>query len=293
MGDFIAFDYNREVHYIDSTRNIDGELIDSRQPGDRRIVLKIHYIVYPRFLSIYGKVIKYLNVTYNWIARQLFLNTKTSFTNQSFIQKRLCNSILNITNIYPYIESYIGLNNIAYLLFSLLASILFNNKYIFIGLTSFIHYIIYISTFAFKNNYKQVNMPYFIRNCLVYKTVAISNIIFLLTNLFTYQNYIYLFICCIGYCISIYSTFLLGKKLSYFGIELGRLKFTSRIDTWPYGGKFAISHPMIMGQIIGLGALCYIPNMYLGTRIILFIHIIMYIIHMFQEEIDYQTRIKS
>ena len=35
----------------------------------------------------------------------------------------------------------------------------------------------------------------------------------------------------------------------------GRINFTNRINTWLYGGKYAISHPMIIGQLISIGAL--------------------------------------
>ena len=68
-GDVVAFDFNREVHYI--TR--DDTMKD--QSDDFRVVLKLHYCVYPRILAPLGYFMHGLNVRYNMVFRALFLKT--------------------------------------------------------------------------------------------------------------------------------------------------------------------------------------------------------------------------
>jgi hypothetical protein len=69
IGDVLAFDFNREVHYItrDETK---------REISDQfRITLKLHYCVYPRVLAPLGWLMSYMNMNYNMSFRALFLKT--------------------------------------------------------------------------------------------------------------------------------------------------------------------------------------------------------------------------
>ena len=68
-GDVIGFDFNREIHYItrdDSKRDVSDEF---------RVVLKLHYVAYPRVLAPLGWFMHMLNVQYNQTFRALFLKT--------------------------------------------------------------------------------------------------------------------------------------------------------------------------------------------------------------------------
>ena len=56
-GDFLGFDYNREIHYI---RHNEGA-----QNVVPRIVLKLHYVVYPRILKPWGLLLAKLTTRYN------------------------------------------------------------------------------------------------------------------------------------------------------------------------------------------------------------------------------------
>merc|ERR1719230_1968192 len=48
-GDMVAFDFNREIHYIEN---------DPSKPNtDFRITLKVHYLVYPKSLKRFGKLL--------------------------------------------------------------------------------------------------------------------------------------------------------------------------------------------------------------------------------------------
>jgi hypothetical protein len=68
-GDVLAFDFNREVHYItrdDSNKDISDKF---------RVTLKLHYCIYPRVLAPLGWLMTFLNTRYNMSFRALFLKT--------------------------------------------------------------------------------------------------------------------------------------------------------------------------------------------------------------------------
>ena len=68
-GQFVAFDYNRDVHYI---RQESGEMCD-----DDRMVLKLHYIVVSKYTpKIWIKMCKLMNSKYNDFMRFLFLRSQ-------------------------------------------------------------------------------------------------------------------------------------------------------------------------------------------------------------------------
>ena len=106
MGDVLAFDYNREIHYI-SVCSSDG---DKRGVDDEpRVALKIHYCIYPKCMYWLGMCMYSLNVTYNRTLRGLFLETIQPNTYIS----RLKGSIVVIaTHTYVSIERYIGYRNL-------------------------------------------------------------------------------------------------------------------------------------------------------------------------------------
>jgi len=70
-GDFLAHDYNRDLHYIFGEQGAD----------EKRYVLKLHYVLYPEWMPMFCvDVYKYWNVGWNTMARSLFrfaLNPKT------------------------------------------------------------------------------------------------------------------------------------------------------------------------------------------------------------------------
>jgi hypothetical protein len=68
-GDVLAFDFNREVHYITQDEH-------KKDLSDKfRVTLKVHYCIYPRVLAPLGWFMGYLNGKYNMAFRALFLKT--------------------------------------------------------------------------------------------------------------------------------------------------------------------------------------------------------------------------
>jgi hypothetical protein len=265
---YASFDYNREMHYI--KKKIVND--DYNQNFNRRIVLKIHYCIYPKTLKFFGMIFKWINSYYNTIARRLFLFTLKPSTNT---QHAVTVSILKSTNIWVEIERYIGFNNITYLAFMKTISYFTNCPWLFIYSTSYVHYLIYISTFYYRAN---IHFNSFVRNCLVYKTVSLINLLFI----FNYPVGINHALAACGYMITILSTYALGKHYTYFGIELGLVEY-KKINKFPYG---VIPHPMITGQLFALISIILLVSPFSNEFFILLMHIILYIVHMLQEIYD-------
>lgn len=94
-GDVLLFDYNREVHYItkdESKRAISDEY---------RVVLKLHYCVYPRILAPLGWFMSWANTRYNIAFRALFLKTINPTT---LYEKFLAWNVVFNTNLVTDIE---------------------------------------------------------------------------------------------------------------------------------------------------------------------------------------------
>ena len=75
-GDYVAFDYNRSIHYIVGTTPTEPGLpIDTR----KRIILKLHYLVYPEWLPVWiSRVYLSIHGNYNAFLRGLFLKSQFS-----------------------------------------------------------------------------------------------------------------------------------------------------------------------------------------------------------------------
>lgn len=180
-GDVVGFDFNRECHYISpiiwyKDNDKDTEITKAITNKRYRVILKIHYCVYPYWAKVFGYILSKLSIMYNRLFRDLFLFTLTP---QCKYTKYLANIMIMFTMAYHNIEFYIGYNNIQYTI--LLQYISCNIHYsIFLFGTSFIHYIRWIDTAyqggvinnCFKRDfyfYKFLYMLQFIHMYLSYK----------------------------------------------------------------------------------------------------------------------------
>lgn len=109
MGDVLAFDFNREIHYI-YNQHKDGPL-DSLDSLDTepRITIKAHYCIYPKYIGWFGKQMCALNVHYNRLFRLLFLHTIAPTNHLELLFGKM---VVFGTNIYVYTDMWIGYNNI-------------------------------------------------------------------------------------------------------------------------------------------------------------------------------------
>lgn len=108
-GDAVAFDFHRECHYIyNKTANI---------INGHRVVLKIHYCIYPWWAYYFGKTLSRLSINYNRNFRNLFLFTLNTENAEEKYKKYLAYSMILTTQIFHNIEYYIGYNNISFACF--------------------------------------------------------------------------------------------------------------------------------------------------------------------------------
>ena len=145
-GDVIGFDFHRECHYISPViwNNEDTSAILERK---YRVILKIHYCIYPSWAIVFGIILSNLSILYNKLFRDLFLFTLIP---QSKYTRYLAKCMVISTQTYHDIEFYVGYNNIHYLLLlSYVSSNLHSNVFLF-G-SSFVHYLRWIDTEKYGN----------------------------------------------------------------------------------------------------------------------------------------------
>lgn len=93
-NEFVAFDYNRDVHYILKNRFV--------HDTNKRVILKLHYLVTPKFLPRpIARFYKTTNAKYNQMMRYLFLKSQEKDTALSRV-------INGGTVIYCYLYSNMG-----------------------------------------------------------------------------------------------------------------------------------------------------------------------------------------
>ena len=101
-GDCLGFDFNREIHYIESKSTVN-------KIEEPRITLKLHFVLYPKYCYILAIMLKWLTTRYDRNARSLFLYTQTPNT---LIKKLCANMILLTTKLTYQIETYVSFHNL-------------------------------------------------------------------------------------------------------------------------------------------------------------------------------------
>ena len=168
-GDFVGFDFNREIHYIRTNK----DAVDI----ERRITLKLHYAVYPKWFQLFGKLLKQLTTMYDIRARQLFLATIKPNDNRT---RTLSRSILYITHLTYLIENNLGFYNIALLMFTYMV-----NKHLFMMILNYNVYMINIFSKIYTEN---VSIGINQRNVRFYKATSKIKLILSMIRYFYQEN---------------------------------------------------------------------------------------------------------
>jgi hypothetical protein len=288
-GEFSGFDFHREPHYITA----DG----AKANKDHRVILKLHYVCYPKTLRILGVLLAWMSVKYNQCFRALFLYTIVPQTRtQQFVADM---GVVLGTKIYHALELYVGFANILY--FIALAGLAYFTEVpaLFLYGTSFVHYYCYMTTYYKRND---VSFRSFQRNVIIFKSVALIQIMYIylgpylspwLAPIFPTLfagfpaaeiSYVSLAMIIVGYATSIKATMALGRDVTYFGIELGEVdKPKNFVNAFPYN---VIPHPMILSQILALQGFHLVPHVHERFPYLVPFHVSLYIIHMAQEHFD-------
>jgi hypothetical protein len=259
----LGFDYNRELHWID---HVPGE-----SNKERRSLLKLHFVVYPKGWKTYGKLAATLNANYNTWARNNFLRTlhvtgMLEYLNAWWIWGT---TISNAT-----FEEHVGWQNVVYV-----AACYCLGPVAFLALTSFRHYAVYMATFAFRENVAHGVM---MRDAKFYKTIALMHLGRRLVPLVTLPDDMPgVLLAVTGFMITILATAQLGMVRTYFGSELGFVK-PSWIEGFPYN---TIPHPMIVGQLFAYSSILFWwwNRLSFETVALIGTHMSFYTAHMVQE----------
>ena len=181
-GDVVGFDFHRECHYITPIirNNICGGIhgIHGNNCNKYRVILKIHYCVYPQWAMVFGFILSKLSIMYNKLFRDLFLFT---IVPNSGCKKYIANVMILSTKVYHDFEYYIGNNNIQYLIYLYYMSLNTHHSVFLYG-SSFVHYLKWFDAIYYYNGeinnlfkrdyyfYKFLYMLQFTHMFLKYKT---------------------------------------------------------------------------------------------------------------------------
>ncbi|KAI8916245.1 hypothetical protein EDD86DRAFT_198110 [Gorgonomyces haynaldii] len=276
-GDLWAFDFNREVHRIEKVK----------EASNQRYTLKLHYLVYPKALPFYGKILGYMTSIYDTIARLAFLKTLQP---QGPLDYMLWLVIMTATRIFYGVIRAAG-NSGAMSFVVASAVIMYFTKTdlpLFLISSSFIHYMIYISTYYFyETDHERIPFEAFKKTVMFYKGVAfyhlISNYILTLKSI----DLISLGMIACGFGLSGAAAGAIGLDQTYFGVELRKVKPSARVTSFPYN---LTAHPMIIGNIIGLFGFMKADGFREKLPWLVPVHVTLYTIHMLQEHFDIKKR---
>jgi hypothetical protein len=267
--DAVGFDFNREIHYIVS--------LNGRRNSAPRANLKLHYVVVPKILSWFMlRPLSRLAIFYDRKARDLFLYTLKPSTAHQYMSAYF---VLFTTHLTRWFEQLVGFNNTLYLLIIGL----FLSDY-WVVLTSFVHYLFYMTTWHFREN---VSYHSFVRNVTLFKGIMFCNMAYMVCQM-DHVNWSFLWcgVVTVGLVLSTSATFVLGTYGTYFGVEFNIVK-PNRLTSFPYN---ITSHPMILGQIlahVGIYHL-FLPNIPFWW---VAGHVFMYILHGLQEHWQHHLKI--
>lgn len=264
MYDVLGFDYNRELHWIDH--------VPGQSNKERRSLIKLHFVVYPKGWHRYGKLAAHLNASYNTWARGNFLKTLRP---KGMYENAMAWWIWVTTWGNAMFEMTVGWSNLTYILASYAMG-----PTPFLILTSFRHYCVYISTFAFRN--PPVAHGQLMRDAKLFKTLAMAHMSKRLFPLIQLPNDLpTILLAAVGFGITILATMQLGMVRTYFGSELGFCK-PEWISGFPYN---TIPHPMIVGQLVAWGSILwgFHDRMTPETGMLIGGHMSFYTLHMIQE----------
>merc|ERR1740121_352510 len=262
-GDVVGFDFNREIHYI-----VNNEGTVNKEP---RITLKQHYIVYPRVLKPLGMFLMWATTVYDIWARNLFLAT---IKPKGIISQFMAYVILVVTNLVFQMENLIGYYNLIYVALAA-AGGAFVHRHVFTVMTSYMHYLMYIATYAQREN---VAFGLFKRNVVFYKSLALLQLAYYYLSNFEWDP-LSLMLIFVGYGVAAKAAVALGVDRTYFGVELG-LYEPKWVTDFPYN---CIPHPMILGAVVGLLGIHKMSGMRNAVPYLVPGHVALYLTHMAQE----------
>ena len=274
-GELAGFDFHRELHRI-------GRVPGAASNPSARVCLKLHYAVYPKALRPLGCLLGRLTTSYNRAFRTLFLST---IAPGSATARMGAFAVVAGTYLFNNIEAFLGWGNINILSMILLASKLASSANIFFYGTSFVHYIVYISTYACRQPCStSIAFGAFKRDVLLFKSLALAQAAAQYVSLEprTLPDQLHWLSCVLllgGFGLAALASAALGVDRTYFGWELGQIK-ANHVQRFPYG---TIPHPMILGGMTGWLGFHALPAFRHAHPYYAPLHVALYALHACQE----------
>lgn len=261
--ELLGFDYNRDIHYIEKREDYKDNKI--------RIILKLHYVVVPNYLSFVGNTCRICNEKYNDIARYNFNKSKNPVTfHEKFISK-----LINITTkSYSMFLENLGWENLFVLLIwsTFIKKDFKGSSLYFCQIYFFIYYFAWI--------FRKVKLNHFIRDALLFKNLSWAIILKLYFEEKINKKSIIVSI--IGLYLAYSSYLSLGKEVTYFQKELTNKETKLVLNKFPY--NLGLKSPMIIGNIIFLSGLLINKDFRKSSKNIVLVQIAGYFIQMFLED---------
>jgi Phospholipid methyltransferase len=170
---------------------------------------------------------------------------------------------------------HVGADNALYTLLVVAASAAAASITLFVAATSFVHYAIYVSTYARRRG---VDHGAFLRDAVYFKALSMASLAWIVAASPPWSGVGGALIVA-GVALSLRAALVLGVERTYFGVELGRVA-PLRIERFPYG---TIPHPMIVGAIAALVGVGLQPGVYTSWPWLVPAHVVAYSIHLAQE----------
>lgn len=266
-AELLAFDYHRTPHFI--------SVADDEEPQEQRVNLKLHYVVSPAGLAGWAELLARASARYNLWARRLFLDTLVPDVVGARVAARL---VVLQTHLWQWIARWLGHRNLALLAALALLSQLTGSPVPFVVGASFVHYLLYIATYASR---EQVSFGVFRRDVLFFKSVSMSLLAVLALSSPTWSPAALLLMVA-GFGTAAWAAGTLGADRTWFGAELGICE-PRRVGRIPYG---VIPHPMILGSIVGLVGVSLLEPLRTDWPWLVPCHVGFYLVHLAQEILD-------
>lgn len=264
VGGALAFDYHRELHCI---RTNDGPDLG------QRATLKLHYAIAPRYLPSYARLLARMSAAYNRRARTLFLDTLVP---GSLGQRLGALYVVGTTKAFALFTRLVGAQAALYVSLLALASVLAGNALPLVVGASFVHYLLYIATFAHRDN---VSFGRFLRDAVFFKTTSMGILVALVLPHLGAVTPLALALLLGGFGLAGLAAARLGTVRTYFGAELGLVE-PRRVSGFPYG---TVPQPMILGAVAGLVGVSLIEPFATAWPWLVPAHVVFYLLHMGQE----------
>ncbi|CAN0246095.1 unnamed protein product [Pylaiella littoralis] len=318
-GDIVCFDYNREIHYIEGyakAKEEQAKLAPADGGDGYRIVLKLHYCVYPRIFWSLGKLAAAMSTWYNSLFRSLFLFTLAP---SSVWSRLMAFFVVQVTVLYRAIIET-GLQNLLYVVALFAVGRLIHPVAFLVG-TSFVHYPRYITTYYHRSS--DVNFGTFKSDALFFKVVALSHIgcRYAMALFYTFTSTsaaaaaeetimgtantfgdginndsttggtilvaLSLAMITFGTAVSTLAAKALGVNGTYFGPELGMCEM-KWVTGFPYNCH--VPHPMIVGQLVAFLGVHLLPEFRAAWPWLMPAHCAFYVVVMMQEHFDVHAK---